>query len=392
VLKKVSSSSANVRAAIYQSFADLPPELGKAALLAGEAEGWDFYRSVEGVPPPGFRLGVIAAFEGDRPLAVAPMFRIGYRLDTPLQGRLRRVGDWLHRNVPRVVTFPVIGIGSPMSDNCGIGFCPSLGTEERRETVRAMLRELHREARARGDWVLAVKSLGPEGAEEFHGCLEDAGYMRVTSVPVVKLRLPFRSLEAYFASLPRKTASYFRRKLRPASELRIEYRSTVEGLEGQLNALFESTLEQSRVDHGDFEQLDPAYFGKVVSGLGENAKLMLCWRGDELLSFQLFLVGREQIIAKQIGMKYPEAREYNLYFVNWIELIRFALEKRIPLVEMGATTYATKLLFGGYLERRWLYFRARDDWANPIYRRLSARFDFEGNDPELKELKTPMPK
>ena len=104
------------------------------------------------------------------------------------------------------------------------------------------------------------------------------------------------------------------------------------------------------------------------------------------MSFQLFLVGADRVLAKQIGMKYPEARELNLYFVNWLKLIEFAIEHRIPGVEMGATTYATKLLFGGQLERRWLHFRFRGALANTALSPVAPLFDFERNDPELQKL------
>jgi hypothetical protein len=120
--------------------------------------------------------------------------------------------------------------------------------------------------------------------------------------------------------------------------------------------------------------------------MGEKAQLMLCWQDEELLSFQLFLVGHKRVLAKQIGMKYPQARELNLYFVNWLKLIEFAIEHRIPCVEMGATTYATKILFGGYLERRWLHFRFRSGLWNRVVDPLVPLFDFEKNDPELQKL------
>jgi hypothetical protein len=120
--------------------------------------------------------------------------------------------------------------------------------------------------------------------------------------------------------------------------------------------------------------------------MGDKAQLMLCWQGEELLSFQLFLVGRDRVLAKQIGMQYPQGRELNLYFVNWLKLIEFAIEHRIPSVEMGATTYATKLLFGGYLERRWLHFRFRGGIWNQVLNPVAPLFDFEKNDPELKKL------
>jgi predicted N-acyltransferase len=193
-------------------------------------------------------------------------------------------------------------------------------------------------------------------------------------------------LQARYEILPDKTGSYFRRKMRSAKKVRIEYRSSISGLEAKIAELFDSTLKQSKVDYGDFEKLDPDYFPRVVHGMGDKAQLMLCWQGEELLSFQLFLVGRDRVLAKQIGMKYPQARDLNLYFVNWLKLIEFAIERRIPCVEMGATTYATKILFGGYLERRWLHFRFRGGLWNRLLNPVAPFFDFEKNDPELTKL------
>jgi hypothetical protein len=272
-----------------------------------------------------------------------------------------------------------------MSDNCALGFAPELSEAECAQVLDGLLRHLAAEARAARSALIAVKSLD-RTAEALDAPLRAHAYRCVTSVPLAMLELPYRSLDHYLDALPRKTGSYFRRKMRSADQLRIEYRSSVAGLEGRLGELFEGTLKQSKVDYGDFEKLDPQYFAKVVHGMGEAAQLMLCWRGDELLSFQLFLVGRTRVLAKQIGMKYPEGRDLNLYFVNWLELIRFAIDHRIPAVEMGATTYATKLLFGGYLERRWLHFRFRGSLWNKLLSPLAPHFDFENNDPELAKL------
>jgi hypothetical protein len=67
-------------------------------------------------------------------------------------------------------------------------------------------------------------------------------------------------------------------------------------------------------------------------------------------------------------------------------LVRYAIENGIGLIEMGATTYATKLLFGSYLERRWLFFRCRRPMATAALRPIFSLIDFERNDPELRKL------
>jgi len=376
-------------ARIYASFAEVP-RAPNSGLLAGAAESWEFYQAIANIPPPGFVLGAIAAGEGADVAAVAPLFRTSYRLDTPFQGAWRRAGDWIFGHAPRLISLPVVGIGSPMADACSIGFS-KVGREERRQLFSAMLRSLREEAHARHDALLCVKGLGSAEAEEFHDCLTEHGYARVASVPVVTLPLPFGTLDEFLASHSRRISGYFKRKLRTLPKLRIEFRSSIEGLERQLDRLIASTLAQSSVDYAGFEEVDPTYVGNVVLALGGRAQVMLCWRENELLGFTLFLIGDHRIVDDKIGMKYPEAREYNIYFIIWLKLIEFAIEHHIPLLEMGATTYATKLLFGGHLERRWLYFRWREEWANSLLRPLAPMFDFERNDPELKQLKSKLP-
>jgi predicted N-acyltransferase len=378
------SSSGRLKISTHASIAAIAREQWER-LMPGEPESWDFYRAIESTPPPGFTLGALSGWLGDDLVAVAPLFRVVYRIDTPFQGRARRFGDWLHRRWPRLVSFPVIGLGSPMSDNCALGFAPELEIGDRAAVFDRMLGALAAESRAAKSALIAVKSLDAT-AEPLELVLRGHGYNRVTSVPLVMLDLSARTLDDYLDDLPEKTGSYLRRKMRAASKVRIEYRASTEGVEQRLYELLENTLQQSKVDHGDFEKLHPAYFSQVVHGLGERAKLMLCWRDDVLLSFQLFLVGRDRVLAKQIGMKYPEARELNLYFVNWLKLVEFAIEHRIPAVEMGATTYHTKLLFGGYLDRRYLHYRFRGGVANRILKPLAPFFDFERNDPELQRL------
>ena len=368
----------------YELVASIPRAAWER-MLPGEPESWDFYSAVERVPPPGFKLGAIAALNGEDIVAAAPLFRVGYRIDTPLQGRLREIGDWVHARWPRLVSFPVIGIGSPMSDNCCLGFAPELSDADCAHAFDGLLLHLARLAKADKSALLAVKSL--DRSEEVLGAvLGRHSYKRVTSVPLAMLDLPYFSLDHYLDSLPDKTGSYFRRKMRSAKKVRIEYRSSIAGIEAKIAELFANTLKESKVDYGDFEKLDPDYFPRVVHGMGDKAQLMLCWQGEELLSFQLFLVGRDRVLAKQIGMKYPQARDLNLYFVNWLKLIEFAIERRIPCVEMGATTYATKILFGGYLERRWLHFRFRGGLWNRLLNPVAPFFDFEKNDPELAKL------
>ena len=368
----------------YASVASIPRSAWER-MLPGEPESWDFYTAVEEVPPPGFQLGAIAALDGERVVAAAPLFRVAYRIDTPLQGRLRDITTGCTPAAPRLMSFPVIGIGSPMSDNCALGFAPELSEPACAEVFEGLLGHLAGEARAHRSALVAVKSLD-RSAEVLQGALDRQGYNRATSVPLAMLDLPYRSLDHYLELAARKD----RLLLPPQAAQRGQGADRVPQLDCRPGSAARRALrEHAQAEQGRLRGLRearPRLFqqGRARHGRQGAADAVLARRGA--LSFQLFLVGRDRVLAKQIGMKYPQARELNLYFVNWLKLIEFAIEHRIPSVEMGATTYATKLLFGGYLERRWLHFRFRGALANAALSPVAPLFDFERNDPELQKL------
>jgi len=356
-------------------------------LLPDEAEDWSYFRTVEAFPPPGFKLGAILATRGSSLVGAAPVFRASYRFDTSLQATWRRrIGDLLYAHIPWLVSMDVLSMGSPLSDNSHIGLAPDLSLEERRHVLAEMLRCLAAHAKKVGVPLIAAKSLNTEEANQLQPVFTSFGYARVTTIPNVVLELPFRDLNDYLSSLAEKTSSYLQRKWRSASRVSIEYPSSVEGLSCEINALYQSTLAQSRVDYGNFGPVHGDYFAAVLRNSPESARIMLCRVDGKLLSFQLYIVGRNAVHAKGIGMQYPEAREHNLYFLNWKKIMEDCFRCGIPRISMAGTTYATKLLIGGRLQRRWIFFRFRNDVVNKIIPLLAPVFDFERNDPELREL------
>lgn len=357
------------------------------ALFPGAAEDWAFYRAIEDSPPEGFRLGAMVVRDaGGGLLAAAPFFELAYRLDTPFQGRLRGWCEAIERRWPGALALRVVGVGSPLSDSCSIGFAPHIAESARPALVQSLARRLIAEADRRRAAIVALKGLADEAAM-LHASLAVEGFGRIRSVPVVMLPVPYPDLTTYLASLKRRYRSYFKSKMKTLPQLRIELVRSAQGLEQELIGLYEATLGQSGVDYADFDRIGPGYFASFLDRQGEKAQLMLFWRGNVLVGFHLFHVGDARLISNKMGMRYPDAREMNLYFINWLKLVEYATARGIREIEMGGTTYAAKLLFGGHLETRWLYFRFRNGLANALTHPLHRLFDFERNDPELRRLR-----
>ena len=52
-----------------------------------------------------------------------------------------------------------------------------------------------------------------------------------------------------------------------------------------------------------------------------TASVLSTWVGDTLAGFNLFILERDRVVGRYLGLRYPLAREHNLYFVNWLTMV-----------------------------------------------------------------------
>lgn len=366
------------------------PEADWTRLFPDEAEGWAYYKAVEATPPPGFRFEAMVVRDGaGGPIvAAAPIFHVTYRLDTPLQGRLRPIGDWLHRTVPRLVAHPVMGFGSPLTDRCHIGLDPVLDTNDRAQALAALLAGLDAKAAREGVRILAIKDFADRETAGLDETIAAAGFSRIAGLPVCVLDLPFANEAAYISSLSANNRSVLRRKLRTAGPVELETVTSIVGLEDEIFSLYEETRTNSRFDYGDFEQLTPAYFRDVMASLGpERAAVILARVEGRLLAMKLLFFEKDRVIDKFWGMRYPAGREHNLFFVCWMEGVRIALARGAKQYQSGQTAYAQKVKLGSRLDPMWVYFRHRWPLVNRGFRRVAPLLAFDKMDPELQDIR-----
>lgn len=353
----------------------------------GEAESHAYYAACEAAGPANLSMAAAIVEDGNGIAAAAPLFGLSYRLDTSLQGSWRWLGDALARRAPKLMSLGVVGFGSPYAERCQIGFAPHLDHQARRHAARTLLRTLEIRAENEGRDLIAFKDLDPEAEELCAPLLQERRFARLAGLPVAVLDLPFESEEAYLAALSPATRKDIRRKLRAARRIRIEERTDIRGLEDEIEALYASTRTNSDLDYGDFEVLPPGYFAAVSQALGPRAVFMLYWVDDTLAAFNLLMVEPGRVIDKFLGMRYPLAREHNLYAVSWMANVRFCLARGIPLLQTGQTAYASKLRLGSRLVPSTIYFRHRRRLANGVLKALSPLFAFDRSDPDLKALR-----
>ena len=355
-------------------------------LFPGRAEGWDYFRACEQAAPEGFQASAMAAYAGAALVAAVPLFRTDYRHDLSLEGPLKPVVEWIHRGAPKLVALPVLGMGSPLTEECLIGFQPGIKEHDRIAAFEALLRGMNDHAAENKIPLLALKDVMDRDATWANGLLKKQGFTGVATLPVATLHLPFSSEDEYLASLSSSMRSDLRKKMRRANKVKFEFRDSIADIEDEIAALFEETRANSKVDYGSFDEVPATYFREVMRNCHGKAHVMLGTIDDKLISFNISLTEPDRLLAKYIGMRYPDAREHNLYFLNWMAMVRYCIDRGIPWMQAGHTSYRQKARLGCKLKRSWIYFKHRNMLINPLFKGFGPMMAFDQMDPDLQAL------
>lgn len=354
-------------------------------LFPGKAESYDYFRACERASPDEFTASAMGVFDGDDLVAAVPLFRTDYRLDMSLEGALKPVVEWIHRKAPRLVAIPVLGMGSPLTEECPIGFAPGMSDSDRAATFKALLAGFEAYAKANKIDLMALKDITDRDAAWAHDLLASEHFTRVATLPLGTVHLPFENEDEYLASLSGSMRSDIRKKLR-RSRATIEIRDTIDGFEDEIVQLFEETKSNRKTDYGAFDEVPANYFREVMQAMPGRAKLMLARVDGVLATFNIFFVEKDRVIGKYVGMRYPLAREHNLYFVNWMATARYCMEHGIPWLQTGHTSYRQKVRLGCKLKRSWIYFKHTSPVFNPLFKLFGPKMAFDAMDPDLQAL------
>jgi hypothetical protein len=359
-------------------------------LFGAASEGFDYYLACESATPPMFSFAALGVFRGDTLITGAPVFRTDFRLDMMLEGDLRKLAGAIGHRAPRLVNLAVMGAGSPHADELALAFDPTLDLRGRRAALDALLEGLERRAAQLGIGMTFLKNVTDRDSLWSHEVFRRRGYARVATLPIATLAIP-TSEEAYIKSLSANMRSNMRRKLKRAKEVRVELRNSVEGVEEQIFSLREATRRRAKTDYDAFAEISPSYFRQVLAHLGERAKLLLYWRGEDLIGFALVLLEPCRLLEKYNGMRYPEGPDNGVFFLNWMTQVRLCIEHGIPQLHAGETTYLTKARLGCKLHRSWIYFHHCHRALNGIFALLSRWLAFDSTDPDLRRLGSEAP-
>jgi predicted N-acyltransferase len=335
-------------------------------LFPHELEDHAYLRAIERSGLAGFRYLYFAVRDGDRLLAAVPAFVTDYRLDTTVQGGLRRVTETLAKVFPRLLRIPMLSLGSPVTERCRVGFTPGSTPEEHAAWLDAILAHMDSVAGQEKLGMLAVKDASLDEAA-WQRVAPRHGLRALPGLPGATLEVPWRALDGYFESLGASTRKDLRRKWRAGMALKIEWRTDLAGIADDVQRLYRETLARAELS---FEQLTPAYFENVLRDMPGRALCVTYSESGKLLAFNLVLRDSERLLDKFLGMDYAAMDRFNLYHVSWLENIRFCIEHGLGTYESGQGLHAEKRRLGSTLHANALWYRHRNRFVDGTFARL----------------------
>lgn len=339
------------------------------------AEWWDgcephlvedhaYLRAVEAAALPGFTMRTLVVTHDGHLLAAAPAFVTRYPLDTMMEGTGARLVASLRRGLPALLAPRLACLGSPCTETARVRFARGLDAATRRAAAASLVAGLAMLEAEEDCTLLGTKDLALDEAPELSRALAAAGYLATSGQPIAVLPIDFPDTNTYLARLSRATRRSLRRKLRTADAVRIERRTDVDDVAGEVHALYRATL--GRAAHR-FEELTPAYFTGVLAAMPGRAHMTLYRVGDELLAANLLIADGDTLLDKYWYMA-DAGRAHHLYHFSWIENIHFCLGAGLTRYQAGQANADAKASLGCRLEPTTTYVRHRNALCNGALR------------------------
>jgi predicted N-acyltransferase len=343
-------------------------------------EGYYFLKTLDESNFDQFSFYYILVYERKQLVGAAPCFTVNYSLDTSINGPLRQFSNAIKKAFPNLFSIKALVCGIPMGQGqMGITGFTSAILEAIERRMEALARKVHAP-------IIAFKDFDRSYDNYFTPLLKN-GFLKIDSLPMTRLTLDFSNFEDYLKTLSSATRYDFRRKLKKASNIKIES-SMVSSLDGPtLNEVYNLYLQAVETHDMGFEIVPQNFFRLISKNMPQETKFFL-WRiNGKLTAFVFCLVSKGVLLDYYLGFDYTPAHEYHLYFLKFKEVFNWCIAHGIKTYEMGATGYEPKRRLNFDFVPVFLYIKFRHKIMRPSLKILCALLKFENFDPELKRWK-----
>ncbi|MEJ0100759.1 MAG: GNAT family N-acetyltransferase [Pseudomonadota bacterium] len=318
-------------------------------------------------PPQGFVAALTATG--------MPVFVTDYDLLTTVDGKLaRRLARWLPR---RWHTLRATFVGTTVTEYV------QLPPHASAQSIASDLLALRRQSP-----LLIVKDLPVASplldkqvdaqAVAVRKACRAAGFILVAGQALAYVPIDFTRPDEYLAARSASRRKDLRRKLKSRGELAISATHTGDSafaepvLLAEMYALYLAVHAQSEIH---FDLLTPQFFQAVLGAAGNGGIVFMYRHHGELIGYNLCFVCGDKLVDKFIGLRYPQARELNLYFVSWMHNLEYALAAGLKYYVAGWTDPQVKKDLGASFTWTEHAVYVRNPALRAVLRLMQSRFE-----------------
>lgn len=183
--------------------------------------------------------------------------------------------------------------------------------------------------------------VGEESYKYSTQLMQDAvkkGFMIVEGQALAYVPIDFESIDEFLSRLKRSSRKEMKRKLKSEGLLSIELIKTGNkcfNIDSTLREYYQLYLNVFNQSSLQFDKLSYDFFKSVLQDASNKGIIFVYKAEGKLIGYNLCFIQNNILLDKYIGFSYPEAHDYNLYFISWFQNLRYAQKNKLTYYIAG---------------------------------------------------------
>jgi hypothetical protein len=324
-------------------------------------EDYDYLLATEKANIKGFNFFYIAIIEEEKILAATSAFTTHYSLDSTVRGILKKILLGIKKIFPNFLSLNLACIGSVETEINYLGFYPGVTDEHKKKFLRQILDAFEEFSKSKGIRLLGIKDVPKNENYLWQDVMRSLNFTAMNGLPTAVNEIKFKNFDDYLSTLSYNNRKNLRRKLKK-NVITINAAKNLEDLNNIMDFYYE-TKNRSDLQFGE---LTEDFFKGILKYMNNKAIFSIYSAEGNIIGFNLSLYNQNTLIDKFLCTKDDVGRKYNLYFISWIEQIKYCINHNIKIYQTGQAAYETKLSLGSKLLPNYIYFKHQTSWIYKI--------------------------
>jgi len=319
----------------------------------------------------------------DKVRVIQPFLLIRQDMAMGLRGPLRQAMDAIRAAFPRFATMRMLMVGCA----AGAGHLGGTATEDEAWIAPALHAALDIYAKKIRVPVIVLKDFPAQYRQPLANFTQN-GYVRIPSMPMTRLALPYASFEEYMTKvLSKATRKNLRRKFKKAAEaapIAMEVVRDITPYVDEVYPLYVQVMERSPLH---FERLTRDFLCQLGQEMPDRARFFIWRQSGKIIAFSVCMEHDNALHDDYLGMDYAVALDLHLYFLTLRDVLQWSMDRKLAYYHSTALNYDPKLHLHCELVPLDLYVKHTSILLNPFFRRLVRWLEPTRHDPVLRQFK-----